>query len=71
MRLLNPGGLLVSSSCSHHISPQMFVEVINDAAADTRKRLRQIELRGPSPDHPVLPPAPETDYLKCFLAEVR
>jgi 23S rRNA (cytosine1962-C5)-methyltransferase len=71
MRLLNPGGLLVSSSCSHHISPQMFVEVIADAAADTRKRLRQIELRGPSPDHPVLPAAPETDYLKCFLAEVR
>jgi 23S rRNA (cytosine1962-C5)-methyltransferase len=71
MRLLNPGGLLVSSSCSHHISPQMFVEVINGAAADTRKRLRQIELRGPSPDHPVLPAAPETDYLKCFLAEVR
>jgi 23S rRNA (cytosine1962-C5)-methyltransferase len=71
MRLLNPGGLLVSSSCSHHISPQMFVEVIADAAADTRKRLRQIELRGPSPDHPVLPAAPETDYLKCFMAEVR
>lgn len=71
MRLLNPGGLLVSSSCSHHISPQMFVEVINGAASDTRKRLRQIELRGPSPDHPVLPAAPETDYLKCFLAEVR
>jgi 23S rRNA (cytosine1962-C5)-methyltransferase len=71
MRLLNPGGLLVSSSCSHHISPQMFVEVIANAAADTRKRLRQVELRGPSPDHPVLPAAPETDYLKCFMAEVR
>ena len=70
MRLLAPGGLLVSSSCSHHISPALFVEVIRDAAADTRKHVRQIELRGPSPDHPVLPAAPETDYLKCFMGQV-
>ncbi|HEY9722781.1 MAG TPA: class I SAM-dependent rRNA methyltransferase [Oscillatoriaceae cyanobacterium] len=71
MRLLNPGGLLVSSSCSHHISPAMFVGMIADAAADTRKRVRQIALYGPSPDHPVLPAAPETDYLKCFLGEIQ
>lgn len=71
LRLLNPGGLLVSSSCSHHISPALFLEIIAGAAADTRRRLRLIELRGPSPDHPVLPASPETDYLKCALAEVR
>ncbi|MDB5100157.1 MAG: hypothetical protein JWM80_4578, partial [Cyanobacteria bacterium RYN_339] len=41
------------------------------AAADTRRRLRMIELRGPSPDHPVLPASPETDYLKCLFAEAR
>jgi 23S rRNA (cytosine1962-C5)-methyltransferase len=71
MRLLNPGGLLVSSSCSHHISPEMFQDVVADAAGDTRKRVRQLEYRGASPDHPVLPSAPETDYLKCLFAEVR
>lgn len=71
MRLLNPGGLLVSSSCSHHISPAMFTDIIADAAADTRRRIRMFEMRGASPDHPVLPASPETDYLKCFLAEVR
>ncbi|MEB3223854.1 MAG: class I SAM-dependent rRNA methyltransferase [Candidatus Sericytochromatia bacterium] len=71
MRLLEPGGLLVTSSCSHHISPALFSSIVADAAADTRKRLRQIALRGPSPDHPVLPVAPETDYLKYLVAEVR
>jgi 23S rRNA (cytosine1962-C5)-methyltransferase len=71
LRLLNPGGLLVSSSCSHHISPAMFLDIIANASADTRRRLRMIEMRGPSPDHPVLPAAPETDYLKCVFAEAR
>ncbi|MEB3195612.1 MAG: class I SAM-dependent rRNA methyltransferase [Candidatus Sericytochromatia bacterium] len=71
MRLLNPGGLLVTSSCSHHITPAMFSAIVAEAASDTRKRLRQLELRGPSPDHPVLPAAPETDYLKFLVAEVR
>lgn len=71
MRLLQPGGVLVTSSCSHHISPSMFQGIVADAAADTRKRVRQLELRGPSPDHPVLPAAPETDYLKCLIAEIR
>jgi 23S rRNA (cytosine1962-C5)-methyltransferase len=71
LRLLNPGGLLVTSSCSHHISPALFVDIVAEAAADTRRRLRMIELKGPSPDHPVLPASPETDYLKCLFAEVR
>jgi len=71
MRLLNAGGLLVTSSCSHHITPAMFTAIVADAAADTRKRIRQIELRGPSPDQPVLPAAPETDYLKYLVVEVR
>ncbi|MEB3284714.1 MAG: class I SAM-dependent rRNA methyltransferase [Candidatus Sericytochromatia bacterium] len=70
MRLLNSGGLLVTSSCSHHITPAMFTEIVASAAADTRKRVRQIELLGPSPDHPVLPSAPETDYLKFMVVEV-
>jgi 23S rRNA (cytosine1962-C5)-methyltransferase len=71
MRLLSPGGILVTSSCSHHISPAMFTSIVADAAADTRKRVRMLELRGPSPDHPVLPAAPETNYLKCLIAEIR
>lgn len=70
MRLLKPGGLLVTASCSHHMETGLFSGVVADAAADTRRRLRRIGLFGPSPDHPVLPAAPETDYLKCLFAEV-
>ncbi len=70
LRLLNPGGVLVTSSCSHHISPAMFTEILASAAGDTRKRVRVIASCGASPDHPVLPSAPETDYLKCLFAEV-
>ena len=70
MRLLKPGGLLVSSSCSHHISSSHFVEIIQSAAADTGKRLRQLELRGAGMDHPTLPASPETNYLKCFYGTV-
>lgn len=70
MRLLKPGGLLISSSCSHHISATHFVEIIQSAAADTFKRLRQLELRGAGMDHPTLPASPETNYLKCFYGTV-
>lgn len=71
MRLLQPGGLLVTSSCSHHIDAPTFVSVLQQAAMDNRQTLQQLALRGAGMDHPVLPGAPETSYLKCFIGTVR
>lgn len=70
IRMLRPGGMLVSASCSHHMDTETFVSVIQDAANDSGRRLRQLDLRGAGVDHPVLPAAPETHYLKCFYGTV-
>ncbi|HEY9855129.1 MAG TPA: class I SAM-dependent rRNA methyltransferase [Stenomitos sp.] len=70
IRLLRPGGLLVSASCSHHMDPTLFVNVIQEAAMDSGKRLRMMQLAGAGMDHPILPAASETNYLKCFYGTV-
>jgi 23S rRNA (cytosine1962-C5)-methyltransferase len=70
LKLLNPGGVLITCTCSYHISEQMFLEIIADAALDARRRLQIIEKRGQSGDHPVLLGVPETHYLKCVIARV-
>src|SRR6266571_1438334 len=70
LKLLNPGGILVTCTCSYHISEEMFLEIIADAAVDARRRLQLIEKRGQSSDHPVLLGVPETHYLKCVIARV-
>jgi len=64
LKLLNPGGVLVTSTCSYHLSEEMFLEIIADAALDARRRVQLIEKRGQSSDHPVLLGVPETHYLK-------
>jgi 23S rRNA (cytosine1962-C5)-methyltransferase len=70
MKLLRPGGYLVTCSCSHHISVQQFEALLLDAATDVRRSVRLIARRGQGPDHPVLLGMPETEYLKCFLLQV-
>ena len=70
LKLLNPGGVLVTSTCSYHVSEEMFLEIIADAAVDARRRLQLVEKRGQSSDHPVLLGVPETHYLKCVIARV-
>lgn len=70
LKILEPGGLLVSSTCSHHVDPQLFLEILAEAAADAGRTLRMVDLTGPGPDHPSLPAAPETRYLKCFWGVV-
>lgn len=70
LKLLNRGGVLVTCSCSYHISEELFLEIIADAALDARRRLQIIEQRGQSSDHPVLLGVPETHYLKCVIARV-
>jgi 23S rRNA (cytosine1962-C5)-methyltransferase len=70
LKLLNPGGVLVTCTCSYHMSEEMFLEIIAEAARDARRRLQIIEKRGQSSDHPVLLGVPETHYLKCVIARV-
>jgi len=70
LRLLKPGGILVTFCCSHHVPAPLFQEVITAAAADSHRVLRRIAIYTQSPDHPVLPVIPETEYLKGFAFEV-
>ena len=70
LKLLNPGGVLVTCTCSYHIDEQLFLEIIESAALDAHRRVQIIEKRGQSSDHPVLLGVPETHYLKCVIARV-
>lgn len=70
LKLLRPGGVLITCSCSYHMSEEMFLEIIAEAALDARRRVQIIEKRGQSSDHPVLLGVPETHYLKCVIARV-
>lgn len=70
LRLLSPGGILVTCSCSHHLSEPAFYEVIADASLDAGRKLRVLERRTQSMDHPILLTVPETLYLKCLILEV-
>ncbi|HEU4386238.1 MAG TPA: class I SAM-dependent rRNA methyltransferase [Blastocatellia bacterium] len=71
MKLLNPGGFLITSSCSYNLSETDFLNLIAAAAADSGRPARIIEKRGQSRDHPVLVAMPETHYLKCVVLQVR
>src|SRR4029077_5385594 len=70
LKLLNPGGVLITCSCSYHLSEEMFLSLIADAARDTGRRLQLVEKRIQASDHPVLVGVPETYYLKCVIARV-
>jgi 23S rRNA (cytosine1962-C5)-methyltransferase len=67
LRLLAPGGVLVTSSCSYNLSGSDFLSVLRDAAADARRTVRVVERRGASRDHPVRLGLPESAYLKCIV----
>jgi 23S rRNA (cytosine1962-C5)-methyltransferase len=69
MRMLRPGGILVTCTCSHHVSEDEFVGILRSAAADSRRTLRILEKRGQAQDHPVLLTVPETSYLKCLILQ--
>jgi len=70
MKLVRDGGYLVSCSCSQHVLPPMFQEMILDAQKDARVQLRQVEFRTQGRDHPILTASPETQYLKCGIYQV-
>ena len=68
LKMLRPGGILVTCSCSYHVSSAEFLEMLADAARDARRNLRLLEARGQAKDHPILLNIPETAYLKCLIA---
>ena len=70
LRLLEPGGILVTCSCSHHLSEAEFLETVAAASLDAGRRLRVLERRTQASDHPILLTVPETHYLKCLILEV-
>jgi 23S rRNA (cytosine1962-C5)-methyltransferase len=70
LKMLRPGGVLVTCSCSYHVSLANFLEMLASAALDARRTLRLTEVRGQAKDHPVLLNVPETAYLKCVIAHV-
>jgi 23S rRNA (cytosine1962-C5)-methyltransferase len=67
MRLLSPGGYLVSCSCSYNVNEDMFAAVLHEASVDSHTPMTIVEKRMQGRDHPVLVGAPETYYLKCFI----
>ncbi len=70
LKLVREGGFLVTCSCSQHVSPQQFHDVICQAARDSKKKIRLVENRTQGHDHPILPASPETQYLKCMILQV-
>jgi 23S rRNA (cytosine1962-C5)-methyltransferase len=70
LKLLNENGVLVSCTCSYHISEELFLQIITDAARDAHRKLQIVEKRMQASDHPVLAGMPETLYLKCIVARV-
>jgi 23S rRNA (cytosine1962-C5)-methyltransferase len=69
LELLGPGGILVTCSCSHHLSEAALLEIVAKASLDTGRKLRVLERRMQSQDHPVLLTVPETLYLKCLILQ--
>jgi 23S rRNA (cytosine1962-C5)-methyltransferase len=70
LRLLNPGGVLITCSCSYHVSEELFLNVLAEAARDAGRAVQIVEKRVQSRDHPILLTVPETYYLKCIVARV-
>lgn len=70
IKLVKNGGYLATCSCSHFMPPELFTKTIGEAARDARRRLRQVEYRTQSPDHPVLWGADQSLYLKFYIFQV-
>src|SRR5215510_6877411 len=70
LRLSNPGGVLITCSCSYHVGEGLFLETLADAARDAGRAVQIVEKRAQSRDHPILLTVPETHYLKCIVARV-
>lgn len=70
MKLVKPGGFLVTSSCTNLVQPGLFLDIIDMAARDARRRIRQVEFRAQSADHPIIRGLENTNYLKFLIVQV-
>ncbi|MDP7107769.1 MAG: class I SAM-dependent methyltransferase, partial [Roseibacillus sp.] len=70
LKLLDHDGYLATFSCSHHVSRELFLNNVRDAAVDARRTLRLVESYTQRADHPILPTIPETEYLKGFCLQL-
>lgn len=70
LKMVRPGGYLVTCSCSFHMDRELFKAIVVDAARDIRRTIREVEYRTQAKDHPILPAAPETEYLKFLVVQV-
>lgn len=70
LRLLSPGGVLITCSCSYHVNEELFLEMLKEAARDAGRQIQIVEKRTQSRDHPILLTVPETYYLKCMVLRV-
>ncbi|WP_425059768.1 Ribosomal RNA large subunit methyltransferase I [Sporomusa carbonis] len=70
LKLTRPGGFLITCSCSYHMDRELFKAVVVDAARDAKRVIREVEYRTQAKDHPILPAAPETNYLKFLVLQV-
>jgi len=70
MKILSQGGILATSSCSHHITEETFMDIIKESAVAAGRQIQLLEWHGAAPDHPVLPAMPETQYLKFGIFRI-
>ena len=71
IKCLEPGGVLVTCSCSYHLSRETLIEIVAEAAGDAGRTVELLEIRSQAPDHPILLNVPETEYLKCLVLRAR
>lgn len=70
MKIIERGGYLITCSCSQHVDSELFMDILYDAAADSKRKVRVVEYRSQAKDHPVLLASPETEYLKCAILQI-
>lgn len=70
LKLLKPGGFLITCSCSYHVNEAMFLQIVAEAANDAKKAVSVVERRTQAQDHPILLTMPETHYIKCLIIRV-
>jgi 23S rRNA (cytosine1962-C5)-methyltransferase len=71
MKLVRPGGFLVTSSCTNLVNSELFLQIIDMAARDARRRIRQVLFQTQSPDHPIVWGQENTQYLKFLIVQVQ
>jgi 23S rRNA (cytosine1962-C5)-methyltransferase len=70
LKLLQPGGYLITCSCSYHMTEPLFLQIVAEAANDAKRNVSVVERRTQAQDHPILLTMPETHYLKCMIIRV-